>query len=264
MSRKKGEGGGRPGGRRGMRLKVVVRCLPPHLPADVFWASVAPWVRCASNALVSDPAPHTPEAGAQPTADYAEYIPGKRRTRTSDAEKPSLAYIRFVGQPQMLAFARAFQGHIFRDAKGAESAARIEMAPVQVVAGQRRPQRDPLVGTVESTPEWAAFIASLQATPSAEARSAPREEPPESTPLLDYLRERRIKAQTAHESTKKQAKEPTDLPASDAKAKKGKGSRADDGERPKPKGKEAESAPKPVTILKPCLLYTSPSPRDRG
>lgn len=75
------------------RRKIVVRDLPPHLPASVFWSTVSPWVRIASGAPTTDDAQPVRAAGDQPpTVVYAEYIPGKRSERcvyTTNADRRS-------------------------------------------------------------------------------------------------------------------------------------------------------------------------------
>lgn len=67
--------------RRRPRRKVVVRDLPPTLPAEVFWQSVSPWVQCTvtGETALSRDRPIQPAPGHAPTALYAEYVPGKKR-----------------------------------------------------------------------------------------------------------------------------------------------------------------------------------------
>lgn len=43
-TKKPKKGGKGPGQNSAVRLKTVVRKLPPNLPEDIFWQSVAPWV----------------------------------------------------------------------------------------------------------------------------------------------------------------------------------------------------------------------------
>jgi len=43
-AKKPKKGGKGPGQNNAVRLKTVVRKLPPNLPEDIFWQSVAPWV----------------------------------------------------------------------------------------------------------------------------------------------------------------------------------------------------------------------------
>ena len=43
-TKKPKKGGKGPGQNSAVRLKTVVRKLPPNLPEDTFWQSVAPWV----------------------------------------------------------------------------------------------------------------------------------------------------------------------------------------------------------------------------
>ena len=57
--RSKGSGGG---AQKTERLKTVVRRLPPNLPEEIFWQSVAQWV-------------------SEETVSWKVYYPGKFKTR---------------------------------------------------------------------------------------------------------------------------------------------------------------------------------------
>lgn len=61
----KASGGGGGGGQKSQaeRLKTVVRRLPPNLPEDIFWQSVAPWV-------------------SDETVSWKVYYPGKFKTKS--------------------------------------------------------------------------------------------------------------------------------------------------------------------------------------
>lgn len=64
------------------RLKIVVRRLPPDLPAAVFWKSVAPWVTREDS--------DAPGLDGSERVLWSEYRPGKVRKRC-DSPSSSLA-----------------------------------------------------------------------------------------------------------------------------------------------------------------------------
>ena len=96
--------------------KAVVRDLPPTLPAEVFWKAVEPWVRTE------------PETAR--TAKHTSYVQGKRAEQPGVWDTPSVAYIEFLTPALLLAFATHFHGHIFRDSKGHDFVAFVDVAPV--------------------------------------------------------------------------------------------------------------------------------------
>ncbi|SHO79948.1 Uncharacterized protein MSYG_4303 [Malassezia sympodialis ATCC 42132] len=207
-------GGGPPPSRRKARKprrKIVVRDLPPHLPAGVFWSTVSPWVRIAAGTPSADGAQPVRAAADQPaTVAYAEFLPGKRSERPTEHDTPSTAFLQFRQTDQMLAFAKAFQGHRFQDAQGHEYVALVDYALVQQVPTARPPRADPLAGTIEQTPEFQAFVASLEAPP---AQSTPAAEPePQSTHLVDYLRaqDEQARARKAKKASKRAEKKHAD------------------------------------------------------
>ena len=123
------------------RHKAVVGRLPPHLPEDVFWESVAPWVRGAGSAReASDDAPAT--------VDYAVYAPG---TKSGEHASWSTAYIRFLTTPALLTFYKEFEGHVYKDKKGAEYVAAVEYAPIQLAPSGRKGPADTQSGTIEKS-----------------------------------------------------------------------------------------------------------------
>lgn len=132
------------------RLKIIVRRLPPHLPENVFWQSVEPWVNSDS-------------------VSWKKFHPGKLRPRYGHAsihlllliydhsdrlnkeDIPTRAYIQFKSLEQIAAFSKEYDGHVFRDKQGAfrrnilvitlnltcpgrESYAVVEFAPFQKVS----------------------------------------------------------------------------------------------------------------------------------
>ena len=99
-----------------IRLKTVVRRLPPNLPEVVFWQSVQPWV-------------------TDETASWKIFYQGKLRKkwvvllygvwfvretwfRLNKENIPSRAYVLFKHEEQLAAFSREYDGHVFRDKQG--------------------------------------------------------------------------------------------------------------------------------------------------
>lgn len=179
------------------KSKVVIRRLPPNLPEEVFWKAVSPWVRDASDcqtlagaaAAAGVPAQTSTEAASQggastptsaavspastivsATVDYKQFVPGKLKNDANKQNKYARAYVRFLDVQSLVAFHKAFDGHIFRDSKGKESVAIVEFAPYQTVvlppsaANQRRGRRakaDAKQGTIENDAEYLSFVERL-------------------------------------------------------------------------------------------------------
>lgn len=182
-SKKKADKENRDGGEAGpkIKLKVVVRRLPPNLPESVFWTSIAPWARKpdsggpteqvqrASDQPV-DQQSETPNASAMLEQGY--FVPGKlkdgsRRGIQADSDASphtfSRAYLRFKSPEALIHFHQGFDGHLFRDAKGNEYTAVVEFAPYQKMpfdAG-RRGRADALQGTIEEDADYKQFLEAL-------------------------------------------------------------------------------------------------------
>ncbi|BGP13730.1 hypothetical protein JCM10213v2_001668 [Rhodosporidiobolus nylandii] len=164
------------------RLKVVVRRLPPDLPAEVFWRSAAPWVSRA------DAEEGSGLEGVEAAA-WSEYKPGKVRMSGKDKDSVhSRAYITFRTPDALVAFHRGYDGWSFRDKQGNVSQAVVEFAPYQ-----RMPvvpsKQDPRQGTIDEVAEV-----------------------PKTTPLLDHLRAQKAAAKAARKQAlaalKKDKKQP--------------------------------------------------------
>ncbi|CUA75053.1 Regulator of nonsense transcripts UPF3 [Rhizoctonia solani] len=157
------------------RLKVVVRRLPPNLPENIFWQSVAQWVTDESSS-------------------WKLYVPGKLRTKLNRENTPSRAYVEFTSPEAVVIFNRDYNGHVFRDKQGNESVAVVEYAPYQKVPHEKR-KADTKIGTIEADEDFVSFLEALNkpAEPTADvselviqATTAAAE--PTSTPLLDALK----------------------------------------------------------------------------
>uniref|UniRef100_A0A1I8IJ13 Smg4_UPF3 domain-containing protein n=1 Tax=Macrostomum lignano TaxID=282301 RepID=A0A1I8IJ13_9PLAT len=73
------------------------------------------------------------------------------------------AYVCLSNKEDLLPFCQQWDGYVFVDAKGVESAALVELAPYQVTDGAKKAKPNPKQGTLEATPEYAAFLADLAA-----------------------------------------------------------------------------------------------------
>lgn len=120
-----------------VRLKTVIRRLPPNVPEAVFWKSVSPWVTRPS-AMMTELSDTTDDSKAN--IDYGYFVQGKlkdssRRRVSADAGTTShvfsRAYLHFTTIEALIAFHRGFDGHLFKDAKGNETIAIVEFAPFQ-------------------------------------------------------------------------------------------------------------------------------------
>ncbi|WFD21192.1 hypothetical protein MCAP1_003453 [Malassezia caprae] len=183
------------------RRKIVVRDLPPHLPAGVFWSTVSPWVRIAAGTPSTE--------GAQPVRAATDQTATVVYAEPTEHDTPSTAYLQFRQTDQLLAFAKAFHGHRFQDTQGHEYVALVDYALIQQAPTTRPPRADPLAGTIEQTPEFQAFVASLEAPPTP---SAPPEAAPSSTHLVDYLRaqDEQARARKAKKAPKRAEKKRAD------------------------------------------------------
>ncbi|CAG8535517.1 8576_t:CDS:2 [Ambispora gerdemannii] len=168
----------RPGRKTASKTKVVVRRLPPNVPEEKFMESVKPWVN-------------------EKTIDWHRFHPG----RTDE---------------MVLEFHREYDNHLFVDSKGNETRAVVEFAPFQKLPKERK-KPDPRQGTIESDPDYLAFVESLKAEENAQiaskeatmqeggtqlekletrlaiaaanaAAAAAATEKPKTTPLLEHLR----------------------------------------------------------------------------
>ncbi|KAG8744764.1 hypothetical protein FRC10_009529 [Ceratobasidium sp. 414] len=156
------------------KLKVVIRRLPPNLPEAIFWQSVSQWV-------------------TSETVSWKLFVKGKLRTKLNKENTPSRAYVEFLTPEAVIAFNRDYNGHLFRDKLGNESAAVVEYAPFQKVPHPTR-KHDSKIGTIEADEDYIAFLNALnkpvEPTPDINevAPQPVSSAEPISTPLLDALR----------------------------------------------------------------------------
>lgn len=179
------------------KSKVVIRRLPPNLPAHVFWKAVSPWIRDSADCQALTTTAQTSSAPAQPgaetseahtsdsrsaatssastsptpTVDYKQFVAGKLKTDTNKQNKHARAYVRFLDAQMLVQFYKAFDGHIFRDSRGNESIAIVEFAPYQKVVvstprtgtrgGPRAAKPDAQQGTIDKDADYQCFLERL-------------------------------------------------------------------------------------------------------
>ncbi|KAJ1988888.1 hypothetical protein H4R33_002260 [Dimargaris cristalligena] len=228
-----------------LKLKVVIRRLPPTLPEAVFWRAVAPFVKfpipedsTTTTDVTIDPnqfppnsrpevagaskveattttttsaggatdgakttTPENPESAGLATKDasvenhaeitsaegnadapkevikrlvryypnsgsamtdgyYRWYFPGKVPKNRSKQPVFSRAYIRFNSMEEVVQFHQNFNGHVFVDGQGQQTAALVEFAPNQLLPSASR-FRDNKAGAIERDSDYLAFVQSL-------------------------------------------------------------------------------------------------------
>ncbi|GAA5875017.1 hypothetical protein JCM3774_000474 [Rhodotorula dairenensis] len=190
---------GSKGGPAAQRLKVVVRKLPPDLPARVFWTTTAQWITREDQDADGLP-------GAERVA-WTQYRPGKVRKSGKDKDSVnSRAYIAFRTPEALVAFHKGYEGWAFRDKSGNLSQAVVEFAPYQrTPTAPAKP--DPREGTIDDDPEYLAYQEALAAAPA--PPQLPTETPyeaPKTTPLLDHLRQQKAASRTARKQALAAAK----------------------------------------------------------
>lgn len=142
-----------------IRLKTVIRRLPPNVPEAIFWKAVSPWVVRPSS-MLGDSTNTGSIDDSRANVDYGYFVPGKLKDgsrRRVNAESGitshvfSRAYLHFTTIEALLSFHRGFDGHLFRDAKGSEYIAIVEFAPFQRTPLDlaKTKKADPKQGTIE-------------------------------------------------------------------------------------------------------------------
>ncbi len=174
-----------------VRLKVVIRKLPPNLPEDVFLGTLQPWVK---------------------RYDYCCYVQGKQTASRAKNDKCSRAYVRFMDAASLVEFHKQYNGHQFISSEGKESRALVEFAPYQKIPKQSKGKPDTRKGTLEQDPDFQSFVESLKASVQApiaseqikgyyfpisnESANKPQEASSQNkvTPLIEYLRSQKAAA----------------------------------------------------------------------
>ncbi|KAJ1509501.1 hypothetical protein HMI54_012611 [Coelomomyces lativittatus] len=128
--------------------KVVVRHLPPTLPATTFWDTVADWL---------------------PETLYTHYVPGhlskKSRTKPSQLGR---AYLTFPTETLVRSFHATFHGHVFRDSKGSSFPITVALALNPIIPNQLSPKlrHQAWINTIEKDKTYLHFIKSLSTNES--------------------------------------------------------------------------------------------------
>ncbi|RSH93305.1 hypothetical protein EHS25_007659 [Saitozyma podzolica] len=170
MPARPSDGHGAGGAGSAPRLKLVIRRLPPALPEETFWKSVAPFV-------------------TDQTCQWKRYIKGRAADAFGAQPVHSRAYCLMTTPDALVAFHRGFDGHVFRSKTGAEYQAVVEYAPLQKTPLKTKVKVDARQGTIDDDPDYKSFLESLNAPatkPALEVSVPPPQ--PTSTPLLDHLR----------------------------------------------------------------------------
>eukprot|EP01114_Cavostelium_apophysatum_P022798 TRINITY_DN8373_c0_g1_i1.p1 TRINITY_DN8373_c0_g1~~TRINITY_DN8373_c0_g1_i1.p1 ORF type:complete len:421 (-),score=86.97 TRINITY_DN8373_c0_g1_i1:40-1302(-) len=170
------------------KLKLVVRCLPPHLTEDLFLSTVESLGFTVKN--------------NEKLVDFFYYEQGK--VYNDRPTRDSRAYVAFTSTDQLQRFMTKFNGHTFITNKGVEQKASVEYAPFQKVPKPKK-KPDPRETTIETDPDYLQFLEELkkptQTIPSAEEQLDRRLErereiaalsgghmPPIISPLLEFLK----------------------------------------------------------------------------
>ncbi|WWC65819.1 uncharacterized protein I303_108441 [Kwoniella dejecticola CBS 10117] len=154
-----------------VRNKLIIRRLPPTLPEEIFWKSVAAWID--DNSCL-----------------WKRYIKGKAGDGSYDAHPVhSRAYVLMASPEALVDFVKGFDGHVYKAKTGAEYRVVVEFAPVQKTPYKAKVKVDARQGTIDEDPDYLSYMESLKAEPVKPALevSTPVSQPT-STPLLDHLR----------------------------------------------------------------------------
>ncbi|KAI8489637.1 Regulator of nonsense transcripts 3B [Branchiostoma belcheri] len=179
----------------GIPTKVVIRRLPPTLTEET---------------LVD-------ELGPLPDHDFFLFVAADMSLVPHAFCR---AYINFKNPEDIIGFKDKFDGYIFNDtsSKKVEYPAIVEFAPYQKVPKGRSKKKDTKCATIEQDPDYLKFLESLKSdnagdAPPAnieslleeiEARDRKKEETKMTTPLLDFIKNRRAAAARAREEAREE------------------------------------------------------------
>ncbi|XP_031358873.1 regulator of nonsense transcripts 3A [Photinus pyralis] len=168
--------------------KVIVRRLPPSIDLQSFLMQVSP------------------------IPDY-DYIYIVRGDMSFGEHAFGRVYINFVQPTDIFMFKEKFDNYVFVDQKGHEYPAVVEFASFQKIPRKRKPRLDPKVGSIESDPIYLEFVESLKEQPNQDIKPEfsyqfgnDTKEEISSTPLLDYIKQRRIDKQRIREERREERK----------------------------------------------------------
>lgn len=168
--------------------KVVVRRLPPGITQEEFLTQISPY----------------------PKYNYIYTVKGDASLGENSYSR---AYINFVNADDIYDFKEKFDNYVFVDLKGHEYPAVVEFAAFQKIPKRRNKSRtDPKCGTIESDPVYLDFLESLKAQPINDEKPEYSYQPltenktEGSTPLLDYVKQRRMDRQRIREEKREERK----------------------------------------------------------
>eukprot|EP00257_Ricinus_communis_P026062 XP_025013476.1 regulator of nonsense transcripts UPF3 [Ricinus communis] len=161
------------------RMKVVIRHLPPSLSQSHLFSQFHHLLLLSFNWFCFRP----------PNSSHKNH-------------RYSRAYIEFKSPADAGQFAHLFHGHLFVDDNGAQFKAIVEYAPSQRVP-KPSPVKDGREGTIYTDPDYLEFLkliakpvdnlpsASVQFQIEDAAQSGAAKEPPITTPLMEFVRQKR-------------------------------------------------------------------------
>lgn len=166
--------------------KVVVRRLPPSSDLESFLMQVSP----------------------VPDYDYIYIVKGDMSLGENAFAR---VYINFVNSSDVFLFKEKFDNYVFVDHKGHEYPAVVEFSAFQKIPKKRKPRADPKSGTIESDPCYIEFLESLKEQPNQDVKpefsyqfSTDSKDDIASTPLLDYIKQKRIDKQRIREERREE------------------------------------------------------------
>ncbi|XP_071440791.1 regulator of nonsense transcripts 3B isoform X2 [Hetaerina americana] len=187
--------------------KVVIRRLPPTMTLEKFIDQVSPL----------------------PENDYLHFA---KADASLGQHSFCTAYVNFVQPKDVFIFKEKFDDYIFIDNKGNEFPAVVEFAPFQKIPRKKSRQRDPKCGTIDTDPDYLAFVNQMKQTvedPSdsgikstcgksspllsvqdvleeIEAKERDRKSRKSTTPLIEFIKQRKMERQRMKDEKKEERK----------------------------------------------------------
>ncbi|PIA17244.1 hypothetical protein COEREDRAFT_91957 [Coemansia reversa NRRL 1564] len=144
---------------------------------------------------------------------WRRFVPGKQHASKAKPVEPSCAYIAFASDAEAGHFYRKFHGHVFGRVGGVQWRARVELAKFQSLFIEEHMVSDPLNGTIDSDPDFMAFLdPRVQEKPPQQVSyaAAVGGSDKKVTPLIRYLRELKAKKNLSQsKAAGKKVKPPT-------------------------------------------------------
>ncbi|KAL8693594.1 MAG: hypothetical protein Q9224_003724 [Gallowayella concinna] len=186
------------------RLKIVIRRLPPGLSQEEFEASLGDDWKAGKGRV-----------------DWAAYKPGKVSKDLSKPSRPSRAYLNLTKQDYVGLLSDTIHNTKFNDAKASSKdpillgLPTVEYAPYTKIP-HTTSRKDNRQGTIDQDPEFIQFLESLTnpvpKTTTVDQRDGKNKEKVTTTPLIQYLKDKKAnKAKEAASNSKaaKHARQPS-------------------------------------------------------